>query len=59
MMNFIMLTLCITVAILLASFIACLLMLNKPVMKWYMRYVTKLSEELVEEAFNDQEAEDL
>lgn len=49
MLNFIILTISITVAILLASALACFIMLQPKVMKWYLRYVMKMSESIVNE----------
>lgn len=43
MMNFIVMTLSFTVAILLASFIACCIMLNKHVMRWYLKKVNEIT----------------
>ena len=64
MMEFIMLTLSITVAILLAGALSMFIMLSKPVMKWYMKKVYKFTmnniEELAEEMFDEEEkSEDL
>ena len=55
MMNFMMMTASFTVAIVLASLIMFVTLLNKPVLKWYMKYATKLSEEIVSELFVDSE----
>lgn len=41
MMAFVLMTISFTVAILLASAIGCVVMLNPKVMKWYMGYVMK------------------
>ena len=49
MMNFLLMTLSFTVAILLASFIACVCVMNKKVMKWYMKKVMGLTEEITDE----------
>lgn len=43
MMTFVLLALSITVGMLLASFIACMIMLSTPVMNWYMRKVQKIT----------------
>lgn len=63
MMEFIMLTLSITVAILLAGALSMFIMLSKPVMKWYMKKVYKLTmnnvEDLTEELFKEEKSEDL
>ena len=58
MMDFIIMTVSFAIAILLASGLALVIMLNKTVMGWYMRYVVKMTSELegvVEEAFKDKE----
>ena len=55
MMEFIIMTLSFTVAILLASGIACAIMCNKKVLKWYMKKVNKLSMDLFEEIASDEE----
>ncbi len=49
MLNFIILTISIMVAILLASALACVIMLQPKVMKWYLRYVMKMSEDIAKE----------
>lgn len=49
MMNFITLTVAIALAILLASVLACIIMLQPVVMKWYLRYVMKMTERIMEE----------
>lgn len=41
MMAFVLMTISFTVAILLASVIGCVVMLNPKVMKWYVKYVMK------------------
>lgn len=51
MMNFVLLTLSITVAILLASGLALAVMFNKHVLKWYMNKVQKLTEEMLKDQF--------
>lgn len=43
MMNFVLLTLSIMVAILLASALAFVVMLNTKVMKWYMKKMFKMT----------------
>lgn len=53
MMDFVLLTLCITVAIMLASGISVLLVTSKPVLKWYLKKVNKITENVFEEAFKD------
>ena len=59
MMNFIIMTASFTVAILLATVIAFAVLLQPKVLKMYMKYVSKLSEQMVEEMFNEKEAKDL
>lgn len=59
MMNFIIMTASLTVAILLATVIAFAVLLQPKVLKWYMKYVSKLSEQMVDEMFNDEETKDL
>lgn len=49
MLNFIILTISIMVAILLASALACFIMLQPKVLKWYLRYVQKLTEEIIDD----------
>lgn len=46
MMEFIIMTGSFTVAILLASVIACVLMLQPKVVKWYMKYMFKVMENI-------------
>ena len=58
MMEFVIMTLSFTVAILLASVLGVLIMMSKPVMKWYMKRVNKLTNVLLSESFVD-ETEDL
>ena len=53
MMNFVLLTLSIMVAILLASVLAFVVMLNTKVMKWYMNYIVKMMSRM-EELVDDQ-----
>ena len=63
MMEFIMLTLSITVAILLAGALSMFIMLSKPVMKWYTKKVYKLTmnifEDLTEDLCGEEKSEDL
>lgn len=49
MMEFVVMTLSFTVAILLASVIACAIVLNKKVMKWYLKKVNSLTMDVFEE----------
>lgn len=51
MFNFVVLTLSITVAMLLASGLAVAVMLNKHVLKWYMNKVQKITEEMLKDQF--------
>ncbi len=51
MMEFVMLTICFTVAILLASVLSVVIMLNPKVMKWYMKKVNDVTAKLFEESF--------
>lgn len=56
MFEFIVLTASFTLSILLASLIACIIVMSKPVMKWYMKRMYKMTndimENLEEEAFD-------
>lgn len=56
MMEFVLMTISFTVAILLASVLGVLFMMTKPVMKWYMKRVNKMTEVLLSESFKDEEA---
>lgn len=47
MLNFILMTVSIAIAILLASVVACIVMLNPKVLKWYLRYVQKVAENII------------
>ena len=51
MMDFIVMTLSFTTAMLLASALVFVLMLNKKVMKWYVKYVNKMTVEIADELF--------
>ena len=58
MMNFILMTLSFTVAILLASLFSVLIILNTKVMKWYINKVQKITMEVFEDldyVFKDEE----
>lgn len=57
LVEFIMMTLSITVGILLASVLAFMLMFNKKVLKWYMKKVNNISKQLVDEMFDENEDE--
>lgn len=60
MMEFVLMTLSFTVAILLATVIMIAIVMNKKVMKAYMKWVNKMSREIVDEMFDDSdEAKDL
>lgn len=52
MINFISMTLSFTVAILLASGLSLFIVTNKRVMKWYMRKVNKMTEDLFSQSFD-------
>lgn len=57
-MNFILMTLSFTVAILLASLFSVLIILNTKVMKWYINKVQKITMEVFEDldyVFKDEE----
>lgn len=49
MLNFILMTVSIAIAILLASVVACIVMLNPKVLKWYLRYVQKVTENIIDD----------
>lgn len=53
MMDFVLLTLSITVSLLLASGAALVLCTSKPVLKWYMKKVNKITEQVINETFKD------
>lgn len=55
MMEFVLLTLSITVALLLASGVALVLCTSKPVIKWYMKKVNKITEQVIDETFKDED----
>lgn len=59
MMEFIMMTASTTLAIFLASALGFLIMTNKKVMKWYMKYVMKSMNEFEHSLENDSETKDL
>ena len=52
MMNFVLLVVAIAVGILLASVLSVAVLMNKRVLKWYMRKVTKITEELIKDQYN-------
>lgn len=47
MLNYIILTICITVAILLASALSVAILLQPKVLKWYVKYVMKVNEDML------------
>lgn len=49
MLNFIILTISITVAILLAGVLACVIMFQPAVMKWYLKHTMKMTEAIIED----------
>lgn len=49
MMDFVVMTLSFTVAMLLASTLACIIVLNKKVMKWYLKKVNKITMDVFED----------
>ena len=49
MMEFVVLTVAIMLAILLASFVACVIMFQPKVTKWYLKKVFKMTNEITEE----------
>lgn len=53
MMNFIIMTLSFTVAILLAGVLGTLIVLNPLVMKWYAKKVNKVTKTVFEETLKD------
>ena len=58
MMDFVLMTLSFTVAILLASVISVFVVLNTKVMKWYVKKTKKVTMELFDESFDDLVFED-
>lgn len=55
MMNFVVLTLSVTVGILLASSLSIAVLMNKKVLKWYMNKVQKITEEMIKAQFEDED----
>lgn len=51
MMEFIIMTLSFTVAIVLASVLGVVIMLNPKVLNWYMKKVNKMTEKMFNESF--------
>ena len=59
MMEFVMMTISFTVAIVLGTLVVFAALLNKPVLKWYMNYVGKLTNEILNESLKADELKDL
>lgn len=55
MMDFIVMTLSFTVAILLASGLALMIIMQPKVLKSYTKYVMKMSNQIVEEMFEEED----
>lgn len=55
MMEFVIMTLSFTVAILLASGIGVALALNPKVMKWYMKYAQKIANDYIEDLYEKED----
>lgn len=55
MMDFIMMTVSFTMAILLAGVLSMVILMQPKVMKMYMNHVTKMSNQMVEEMFKDED----
>ena len=55
MMEFIIMTLSFTVAILLASGLCVAIMLNSKVLGWYMKKVNKVTSKMINESFDSDE----
>lgn len=55
MMEFIIMTLSFTVAILLASGVSVFIVMQPRVMKWYTKRVTKISYQLVDELYEEED----
>lgn len=51
MMNFILMTISFAIAILLASVLACAIMFQPKVLKWWVKCVTKMSEKITDELY--------
>lgn len=49
LLNYVLIALAVMVGVLGAGVIACLVMLNKRVLKWYTRKVMRMSNEIVED----------
>lgn len=59
MMNFILMTLSFTIAILLSGVVGILIIMQPMVMKWYLKRVTKLSNEIMLNDLCEDEAKGL
>ena len=57
MMEFIIMTLSFTCAILLAGVIGCVILMQPKVMKWYMNWAMKISEDCVDAMFDEKDEE--
>ena len=55
MMEFIIMTLSFTVAIMLASVLCVAIMLNSKVLGWYMKKVNKVTSKMINESFDSDE----
>lgn len=55
MMEFIIMTLSFTVAIMLASVLSIAIMLNSKVLNWYMKKVNEITNKLINESFDSNE----
>ncbi len=55
MMEFIIMTLSFTVAIMLASVLSVAIMLNSKVLGWYMKKVNKITNKIINESFDSDE----
>lgn len=55
MMEFIIMTLSFTVAIMLASVLCVAIMLNSKVLGWYMKKVNKVTAKMINESFDSDE----
>lgn len=59
MMEFVMMTASFMTAIVLGTLVVFAALLNKPVLKWYMNYVGKLTNEILNESLAVSEDKDL
>ena len=53
MMEFVLMTISFTVALLLAGFIACVIMLSPKVMKWYAKYIQKITMSMIDDTMKE------